>query len=245
MNSIYILWQEHSTRMWYPVAKLTRTDELYRLNYTKGANNANDFVPFPNMSDLSKVYESKNLFPFFNNRILPKSRPEFSKITNWLNIDKENFDPLDYLAITGGQRKTDNYKILKLPELIDGKYKFTFLVSGIQYLDDDSKSVINDLSQESELFYLYETENIYDPNAIALYESKSKIFIGYCPRYLVSDFKRLLDLNETGEVFFKVSKVNLDAPASYRLLVTFEARFSPGYQPLMVDDYLAHTIVHM
>jgi hypothetical protein len=244
MNSIYILWQEHSTRMWYPVAKLTRTDGLYRLNYTKGASNANDFVPFPNMKELNQVYESKDLFPFFNNRILPQSRPEFSKIANWLNINKDNFDPLDYLAITGGKRKTDNYKILKLPEFIDGKYKFTFLVSGIQYVNEKSKKVISELSQESELFYLYETENPYDNNAIALYEKKSNTFIGYCPRYLVGDFKKLLDLNETEDVSFKISKINLDAPASYRLLVTFEASVSTKYKPLMVDDYLAHSIVH-
>jgi len=244
MSSIYILWQDQITKLWHPVAKLVRENDLYRLNYTKGATASKGFLPFPQMEELDRIYESDEIFPFFNNRILPKSRPEFKSIIGWLDLNTEFFDPLEYLGVTSGQRKTDNYRILKVPELVDGKYTFNFLISGVQYLDDKSKSVISNLGQGSELEYFFETDNEIDQNAIKLLDKITGTFVGYCPRYLVSDFKVLLGKNSNHLSNFKVKKLNLDAPASYRLVCTFESEIHDKYIPLVMDEYLAHTIVH-
>lgn len=244
MNSVYILWQDQVTTLWHPVAKLTRERDLYRLNYTRGANASNNFTPFPNMDNLDKVYESHELLPILQNRILPKSRPEFKDLISWLDLDPVEFDPLDYLSITGGVRKTDNYRILKLPDLIDGKYIYDFLISGIHYLNDDAKCVIENLKEGEELQYYFETNNPVDKRAIALTEKKSGCFIGYCPRYLVRDFRKLIEGGEDGDSIFRIKKVNSKAPASYRVICSFESLERKDYKPLMFDEYMAHTIVH-
>lgn len=243
MNSIYILWQDQYSKLWHPVAKLTHENNLYRLNYTKGANSSKNFVPFPNMEKLDSIYESQELFPFFQNRIMPKSRPEFRSIINWLDMTPDTFDPLDYLSVTGGERKTDNYRILKLPDLINGKFVFNFLVSGIHYLEIENQEKIKNLSNNLELDYIYETDNPVDPNAIKLVDKESGTFVGYCPRYLVNDFKKLLDQNPEFS-HFKIKKLNINAPASYRMVCSFESLESEHYKPLNFNEYLAHTISH-
>lgn len=244
MSNIFILWQDQNTKLWHPVAKLSHTDNIYRLNYTKGATKSEMFIPFPNLDRLDEIYESNELFPFFQNRILPSSRPEFKKLIRWIDMTPETFDPLNYLAITGGGKKTDNYRILKLPELVDGKYIFKFLISGVQYLKNSSQEFVNNLKVNTELEYFYELDNPVDQNAIGLKDKNSQEFIGYCPRYLVNDFKKLLESKESTESKFYIKKVNLDSPASYRLLCVFESQAKKNYKPLMFEEYLAHTIVH-
>lgn len=243
MNSIYILWQDQYSKLWHPVAKLTREKNLYRLNYTKGASSSKHFIPFPQMTELDSIYESNELFPFFQNRILPKSRPEFKNIIDWLDMTSDSFDPLDYLSVTGGERKTDNYRILKLPTLINGKFIINFLVSGIHYLGNETQEKIKELSKNLELDYIYETDNPIDSNAIKLVDRKSGLFVGYCPRYLVNDFKKLLDRNPESS-HFKIKKLNIDAPASYRMVCSFESSENEQYKPLNFNEYLAHTISH-
>jgi len=244
MNSVYILWQDQDPKLWHTVAKLTRESDLYRLNYTQGVNNTKYFTPFPKMPDFDKVYESKELFPFFSNRILPKNRPEFKNLIRWLDIDTEKFDPLEYLGVTGGVRKTDNYRILKLPKLENGKYIFDFLVSGIHYLSEESQEKIKSLKAGDELDYFFEVDNPVDKNAIGLKITSSGEFVGYCPRYLVNDFKKLIELGGGDSSSFKIKKVNLDAPSSYRMVCRFESKENDNYSPLMFEEYMAHTIVH-
>lgn len=244
MSSVYIIWQDQYSKLWHPVAKLTRENGLFRLNYTKGAVSSSNFIPFPKMDDLGKVYESNELFPFFQNRILPKSRPEFRSLISWLDMTIENFDPLEYLGVTGGVRKTDNYRILKLPELKNGKYVYDFLISGIHYIDDFSKNRVLKLKEGSELEFFFEDDNPVDKNAIALKDKETGAFIGYCPRYLVNDFRKLIGDNSNKKATFKVKKINSDAPASYRVVCRFESADVDEYKPLMFEEYMAHTIVH-
>ncbi len=82
MKSVFVIWKDIVDGMWHPVAKLTRTSDGYRFNYTKGANHTN-FIAFPRMNNLSQVYNSATLFSFFSNRLIPTNRPEFKKMLEW------------------------------------------------------------------------------------------------------------------------------------------------------------------
>ena len=77
MKALFIAWQDSKTRSWSPVGRLTRESGLYHFVYTRGAEKVSNFRPFGRMQDLHKVYQSKELFPIFANRILAKSRPEY------------------------------------------------------------------------------------------------------------------------------------------------------------------------
>src|SRR3954463_2868057 len=96
MRTVYVAWQDPKSRDWYPVGRLTHNGK-YRFVYTEGAAVSPDFLPFGRMTDLNVAYESDNLFPLFANRLLPKSRPEYSDYLRWLDVDED--DPLSPLAI--------------------------------------------------------------------------------------------------------------------------------------------------
>lgn len=78
MKALYVTWQDPDTRQWYPVGRLIHKDGSYEFTYTRGAKVSKKFVPFGRMLDLDVAYLSNELFPLFANRMLPKSRPEYS-----------------------------------------------------------------------------------------------------------------------------------------------------------------------
>lgn len=239
MNSVYLVWQDHISRLWHPVAKLTRKDGYFLFSYTRGAAKLDRFKAFVRMEDMSKVYRSDDLFPMFKNRIIPPNRPEFYKTLEWVDMDKNEYDPLSYLAYTGGARNTDNYMIIPIPVEINGVYTFKFLVSGVRYLSSDSMQAIESLQVGEELSYRFEENNQHDKNAILL-ETREQTKIGYCPRYLAEDFKKLIlnDSLESGE--FIVEKVNLDAPSQFRILCSFSTKWPENFIPFVSEDYLAY-----
>lgn len=238
MKSVYVAWQDEVTRLWHTVAKLVHDNGIYRFNYTKGVDASKRFSPFMRMEDFDKVYESKELFPVFKNRILPKNRPEYKKIIDWLDINAEEFDPLEYLGVSGGLRSTDNYRIIPDPVLSDSTYSIEFLVSGIRYLDEKSSLAVKFLKAGDELSYSFEDDNSADTNAVLL--KSDGTIVGYCPRYLAVDFRTLLDSKDLKESKFRVVKVNNDAPSQYKLLCSFSTTWPDGFTPFISDEYIAH-----
>ncbi|WP_157833202.1 HIRAN domain-containing protein [Oceanospirillum maris] len=221
------------------MAKLTNADGTYQLGYTKGINSSPRFKPFARMQDTRKIYYSEDIFPFFKNRILPKNRPEFKKILRWLDLENQEFDPLVYLAISGGARITDSYMVVPLPEKENGKYKLKFLINGIRYIEEKVKKRIEKINKKQKLKYKIDESNIHDENAISLHiddESNSKI--GFCPRYLASDIKKLITLENDENAEFYIERVNLDAPYQYKILCSFSIKWPANFTPFVSEEYL-------
>lgn len=241
INSVYIVWQDDETRLWHPVSKLSFSNGVYRLNYTKGVIGKSNFRPFPRMDDFSKVYESGELFPFFANRLIQPSRPEFSKILRWLDSSPEDFNPLDFLGATSGERETDNYRILQTPKKENSKYSFTFFTSGIRHLPELNRAEIKKLKPLDSLCFSFDEVNTFDSSAIILKTQESNISVGFCPKYLSRDFKALIMHDHNKSSKFLVKKVNLDAPSQYTLLCSFETDWPDGFMPFVSSDYFAYT----
>jgi len=147
VKSVFVIWKDSTDHMWHPVAKLSRLDSGYRFNYTKGAN-SNNFIPFPRMEDLSKVYHSVSMFSFFSNRLIPTNRPEFKKMLEWSDIDLTDYDELDLLGVSGGARKTDEFRIISEPEVTrNGEYRIRFFISGVRYLSAESSNRLDALER--------------------------------------------------------------------------------------------------
>lgn len=240
MKSVFVIWKDLDDGMWHPVAKLTRVDNFYCLNYTKGASHKN-FIAFPRMEDKNKVYLSTELFSFFKNRIIPSNRPEFRMMLNWSDIEFDLYDELDLLGISGGARKTDQFRIISQPEVTsDGEYKVRFFSSGISHLDDCSIDRISNLKADESLSLEYENSNPHDCNAVMVMTADTeKLKVGYCPKYYNCDIRSLLNNPKLQGYQVKVVKVNMDAPAQFRLLCEFTSMWPDNFIPLVSEDYLA------
>lgn len=241
MSSAFVIWQDPETTMWEPVAKLTESRGVYSFAYTQGALNKN-FIPFPRMSILNKAYESTELFPFFQNRLIPERRPEYYIMLSWLDMLPGANDPLEILSASGGSKKTDNFRIIKVPQRsAQNEYRLKFFVSGIAYISDEAKRELLTLDSRTQLSCIIEEGNIADSNAISIINPKTLHHLGYYPHYLNEDLiltNRML--NVAGNrllTSMAVLKVNLSAPEQYRLLCESVTPWPDGFVPFQSEKY--------
>lgn len=235
-RDLYVVWQEPSSRAWRPIGRLTEHNDEYTFVYLRGALLAKGFTPLPRMRDFDAVYHSKSLFPIFANRLLSPSRPEYANYLEWMGILEEEPRPIQILSLSGGAKVTDSMAMFAAPERDRNKnFTMKFFSQGIRYLLNESKERISNLRVGDELFPMYDFQNPYDSNAIALRSDTPSALTGYCSRYLAPDFKKLLDM-EPGAVFI-VSKVNLNAPLQHRLLCEFRSAWPADFMPFSGEEY--------
>ena len=241
MSSVFVIWQDPETTMWEPVAKLTESHGIYSFTYTHGALNKN-FIPFPRMNMLDKVYESSELFPFFQNRLIPERRPEYYTMLSWLDMAPGANDPLDILSASGGSKKTDNFRIIKVPQkTTNNEYRLKFFTSGVKYISDEAKRELLTLDNRTSLTCIIEDRNQADSNAISLINPKTGNHLGYYPHYLNEDLiyvNRMLGV--TGHELITtvpVIKINLSAPEQYRLLCESVTPWPEGFVPFQSEKY--------
>lgn len=238
MNTLFVAWQDPIKRLWRTVARLTFENNRFRFMYTKGAKTTPNFLPFGRMKDLNSVYESRELFPLFTNRILAKNRPEYKEYLKWLNITNENDDPLVLLGRSGGTRGTDSLVIFPCPERTpDGKYSLPFFSQGLRYLTKEALEVIGNLENGTQLLLLIDVQNPHDPFALALRTEKPVCIVGYVPRFFAEDFGKLLKSNVKDSVKVFVDRVNKDAPIQLRLLCRISADWPEDFQPCSSEMY--------
>jgi hypothetical protein len=237
MKKLYLAWQDPSRRTWYPVGVLTLEGDSYHFKYTKGAKAASGFVPFPRMENLEAVYESKELFPLFANRLLSKSRPEYSDYLKWLALPEAEASSFVILSITEGLRETDSMEVFPCPEPNDaGKYEVRFLNHGLRHFPDYAVDRVARLNRGDKLYLMQDVQNEHDSYALALRTDDPRTVIGYCPKYLTNDLHALLRHNPTS-VKVSVDQVNPDAPIQLRLVCRAESDWPPGFQSCSDDLY--------
>jgi len=83
MKSLFLAWQAPN-RAWFPVGRLDAdvAQQHYHFGYTKGAlqaEHAVGFRPLPAFLDFERTYESSELFPLFQNRVIDSSRKDFGE----------------------------------------------------------------------------------------------------------------------------------------------------------------------
>jgi hypothetical protein len=206
---IYLAWQDQNTRRWHVIGRLSRTEESYEFRYTKGVQNIQNFVHLPTMSDHKKTYHSTELFSLFKNRIMPKSRPDYSNYISWMGLNTENVDELASLAISGGEKETDFFRIIPNPEKNDtDKYSFKFFVHGLSHMLDEAKQRAQSLSNGDTLYLMPDPQNNKDCLALALRSDDPPCLIGYIPAYLT-----------------KVIQVNKEAPMQMFILCELSSTF--------------------
>lgn len=219
---IYLAWQDQNTRGWHVIGQLLRTDKGYEFRYTSGVKNISSFSALANMPEHEKVYSSPELFSLFKNKLMPKSRPDYTDYMSWMGIGKEDsVDELDVLAISGGERETDFFRIIPVPEKnAHDVYSFKFFVNGLSHMDDNAKQRVQKLNKGERLYLAYDFQNEKDHLALFLRTDAPPCLIGYIPAYFTKVIHKLKNENEneSNQILVNVVQVNKDAPIQMRLL---------------------------
>lgn len=245
-NVLFVAWRaggEHNG-CWGPVGRLERLEDgsAYRFLYTRGAKSLPGFYPFPEMPDVNKVYESKELLPMFSNRILSESRREYKAYLAWSGFDpQEAPDPLALLAVTEGRRATDTIELFPCPQPdADGWYTNKFFLRGVRFLDDAALARVAKLQPGTELQLLPEPDNPQDPRAMLVLTlpTDGDVKIGYVPRYLARDAGDLLKQCGECAVTVNVEKVNPGAPLQQRVLCRMTACWPEDFRPCDRDEFV-------
>ncbi|HTV20517.1 MAG TPA: HIRAN domain-containing protein [Polyangiaceae bacterium] len=234
--ALYVAWRNSDTRRIYPVGRLLRLVEPagYEFAYIEGALVAsqNGFQPFLAFPDLHKLYRSHELLPFFKNRILSRSRPEYAGYVAALDLalDAAETEPMTLLAVSGGRRATDLVELFPdwSPDASPASspsrgISAKFLLRGVQYIAG-AEERIQTLRAGDRLRPVPDVKNAVNPRAVKLH-TDDDVWIGFVPDYLASRVRQLLDGNVALEV--RVQRVNPPpVPSHERVLCILSAQSS-------------------
>jgi HIRAN domain len=240
MKTLFLAWQDPTSRSWFPIGRLTFESNIYSFVYTQGALNAaqeSAFQPLYSFPDFERVYKSEVLFPLFANRVMRSSRPDYTDYIDWLNIPHHKDDPITILSRSGGKKATDHFEVFPCPEPDrNGLYHIHFFLHGLRHRQQAAIERVNTLKACEPLYVMHDVQNSYDSLALAL-RTDDEYLIGYCPRYLATDIHELLK-QDSKLVNVHVERVNLvPAPIQLRLLCSITAEWPSDFHPFSSDEY--------
>lgn len=235
MKRLYVAWQDPKNREWVPVAVLERNEIGYYLRYTRGAQRCSGFAGLGRMSDLDETYFSESLFPFFSNRVISKSRPEYKDYLRWLGLRELEDDPMAMLAVTGGGRATDSLEVISPPTSSNGQLVFDFFPRGLKHLLPGTVDLISGLPSRSRLYLARDLQNQKHPDALLLRTDSPNALAGYMARYYCAGIIQLLS-NDSAAATVTVKQVNLDAPLDMQILCTFSATVTEDFKLLECES---------
>ena len=138
MNTLYIAWQDHHSRNWFPVGRLVRHKSKraeYEFAYVHGAIQAKQtagFLMIPGFPKLDRLYRAPTIFPAFSNRVMNLKRPDRPEYLSQLGIDIDNWDEVTELSVSGGRVHSDSFEAF--PEITPdevGHFATRFTLHGL------------------------------------------------------------------------------------------------------------------
>ena len=239
MKKLFLAWQEPKSRHWFPIGCLEFDGEKYHFFYINGVKKARDngFVEVYSLPDLRRVYSSAHLFPLFTNRLMSRSRSDYRKYIESLNISEGEDTPMTVLARSGGGKATDSYEVFPCPEIDkNGIYHTHFFAHGLRYMPKCSIDRAAELATGDSLALSHDLQNPHDRQALLLH-TEDRYNLGYCPRYLARDIFPILQANPQ-LVTVKVDRVNQPpTPLQSTLLCTLTANCGRDFVPFAGDEY--------
>jgi len=254
MRTLFLAWQDGGssartgtapvggTRRWFPIGRLDSDPEqhIYRFRYTHGAEEARDvahFITLDAFPDLYRTYESPELFPLFQNRIMRPERADFPAFAERLGLSPAEVDPFTVLGITGGERQTDPLEVFpKIVADADGTFRCRFFVHGWRHVNKHAQDRLNGLLPGEPLCVSVELNNPATGAAVQL-QSRDYHMMGWAPRYLVNDLLNAMGRNVT-ELRAHVVRLNpAPAPHNQRVLVELQGQYPKGVEPMNTEQF--------
>jgi hypothetical protein len=233
--TLFVAWQNPESRLIRVVGRLQkyRDDgetgyEFVYVNEAREARENGSFRPFVTFPELDITYRSRTLFPFFTNRVIPATRQDYPEYVRELGLNSEDASPETLLARSGGTRATDHIELFAPPQHnpVTGMHEMYVLLRGLRHMPECTEAHVRALSPGQRLVCMRDTQNIHNPNAIALRTDDPPHMIGYLPDYLVED------LGRSDELAAEVVRMNPPpAPRQHRLLCRVQARWPADRTP--------------
>lgn len=199
ITELLVTWQQPDTRAMLPVARLSFDGEAYRFNYLPTATSIDGFRPLIGFKDVSKTYESGELFPLFQERILDPARDDFERVLTELDLDPASATPWEQLVRSGGGSEGDTLQVTPLPHEDHTDWSCTALVAGLRYFQMKSvrtelgdtpvysesgfEAVLASLEAGSALIVRKEIGNVYNSDALLLFTPGGDV-VGYLPDWV-------------------------------------------------------------
>ena len=191
-RTLFLAWQDHKpSKAWFPVGRLDADVEgsSYRFRYIRGAERARKEAGFPPLIEfpvLNREYQSSDLFPLFQNRVMNRSRPDYADYLRRLHLPEEA-DPIEILSTSGGRRVTDAYEVFpKIQKDDSGSFSCRFFLPDWRHIHRAARDRIDRLEQGEELYVTLELSTPATGLALQI-QTKDYCMIGWAPRYLVED----------------------------------------------------------
>ncbi len=237
MKTLFLAWQDRgASHAWYPIGRLDADSakSTYSFHYIQGAMKARDdagLQPLASFPKFEERYESSELFPLFQNRVLDPHRKDFIQYLHWLDLDAQHADPIEVLAISGGERQTDNLEVFpKIGKAIDDSFRCRFFLHGLRHASDAARRRAESLCVGESLRVAIELNNPETGLALQL-ESADYEMVGWAPRYLIRDLVHAVaDAPSVGARIVRVNEA--PAPANRRYLVEFSGKWPAQYEPM-------------
>lgn len=252
MKTLFLAWQDKrlrgdhvdGTRAWFPIGRLDAEPEEahYRFAYTRGVLQAKDkagFQPLDAFPKFDTLYESSELFPLFQNRLISTKREDYAEYLQRLNLSPERADPFEILAISGGGRQTDNLEVFpKIQARRDGSFSCRFFLHGWRHVNAPSQDRLNTLRPGEPLQVAVELNNPATGVAVQLETANDYFMVGWAPRYLIHDVLQAIAGGPSNMIARVVQLNPPPAPHNQRVLVELEGRLTAGYEPMSSDEFL-------
>lgn len=240
-KTLFLAWQDkHATRAWFPVGRLDVLGKPshYRFRYTQGAEKARRDAGFEPLLDFPRwkaVYESSDLFPLFQNRVISSERRDFAEYLHMLDLP-DTAEPAEILEVGGGYRATDNFEVFpKIERREDGSFRCRFFLHGARHVSPEAMARIDRLEAGESLYVTLELTNPVSKLAVQL-QSTDYHVIGWAPRYLVNDLIKAM-AHASGDYASSVVRLNPSpAPSKQRLLVELSGSW-PDYEPMSSGEF--------
>jgi hypothetical protein len=241
-TELLVVWQQPSTRAMIPVGILRFDGETYTFEYLPHVARVADFRPLLGFRDLTKRYESEELFPLFQERVMDPTRPDFVRVLDELSLDPASATPWEQLVRSGGSSEGDTLQVTPFPRETEEGWTCTALVAGVRYLakktvetrdgqthlysEDELEALLGGLVPGQPLRVLAEVGNDYNTDA-QLFFTENGEPIGYVPDWLAKLTAPCL--HDGTSVRAVVDRVNgLSAGWHLRVLVTLHVDESFG-----------------
>ena len=237
MKTLYLAWQDRSSRRWFPVGRLDQCETEkggYEFSYIKGAEQAKEltgFVGLPGFPRFDRQYWSATLFPAFRYRVMNMSRPDRPDYLSQLGIDAGLWDEFSELSVSGGHSHSDHFELFPVIEPdVDGCFRTQSILHGLRHTNQHGIEAAGKLKDGDSLRLAFELNNPATKHALLVY-TNDYYPLGWLPRYLVDCMHQNSRLLVT-DVSLDVERVNLEAPLSHRLLVSFRGCLPDGFNPM-------------
>jgi hypothetical protein len=244
MKTLFLAWQAPTSCAWYPVGRLDadRQRSEYQFEYTQGAVEAakkDGFHPISAFPDLDRRYEASELFPLFQNRVLDPHRKGFAEYLQSLDLDASRSDPIEILAVSGGERSTDNFEVFpKLEQQAGGQFVTRFFLHGLRHCAESLRQRALALEPKEELRISIELNNPATGVAVQL-STMDYQFVGWSPRYLVNDLLKAASQSFRDLSARVIRNNDLGTPPNRRILVELTGVFPDGYEPMSGKPFAA------